>query len=104
MVYNNVAKLINYIDMQMLAYPSTNYQDCTKTIDNVWGTATGNLGQALWSIVTADIVQWAVSIMTLIAYIMTYFLGYARLFLIAVMIVGFPLAIVLRLIPFAVLV
>ena len=99
LVYDEVAQVINYMSQTIIAYPNpTSYFGVA--IQNLWNTATAGTGVTWATVITAGIPTMAIWIMELIAWLMTYFLGIVRILLIAVMIVGFPLSVALKLIPF----
>jgi hypothetical protein len=99
LVYNNVASLVNYTTQTIIAYPQPPLY-YNVAIQNLWTAATAGGGS--WAtIITSSLIDFAVWIMELIASIMIYFLGTVRVLLFAVMIVGFPLAVGLKMIPFA---
>jgi hypothetical protein len=98
LIYNTVANIVNYLDMSLIAYPNP-YTQYSAAINNLWNTAIFN--KTWWEVLLAAIPTLAVWIMSLFAWLMSYFLGTVRLFLLAVLIVAFPLSIGLRLVPFA---
>ncbi|MGP8125185.1 MAG: hypothetical protein ACLQEQ_04855 [Nitrososphaerales archaeon] len=97
LVYDQVAQLINYMSQTIIAYPNPP-QYYNIAIQNLWNAATK--GGSWESIITASLINFAVWVMELIAYLMVYFLGTVRILLIAVMIAAFPLAVALKMIPF----
>jgi len=97
-VYDQVAQLINYMSQTIIAFPNSPAYYNT-AIQSLWGTATKGGGS--WdSIITSSLIDFAVWVMELIAYLMVYFLGTVRILLIAVMVTAFPLAVALKMIPF----
>jgi hypothetical protein len=99
LLYNEVATLVNYMTQAIIAYPS-DYTTYGVAIQNVWNTASlGGVGGWLVAM-TLGVAQLAIWLMQLIAWLMSYFLGTIRLFLIAAVLVGFPLAMAFRTLPF----
>jgi hypothetical protein len=97
LVYDQVAQVINYMSQTIIAYPQSP-QFYNVAIQNLWNAATK--GGSWDSIITASLINFAVWVMELIAYLMVYFLGTVRILLIAVMVTAFPLAVALKMIPF----
>ena len=101
-IYNNIALLINYLDMTILAGPSLPYTDYTLSINLVWGKLLSwAQGGGIWGLLVSPITSVAGWIVALIVYLMTIFLGVIRIWLITVMVIGFPISLALKQIPFA---
>ena len=100
-IYDQVAQLINYMSQTIIAFPNPPSSYNT-AIQNLWNTATngGSFGGSWTSVITSSLIDFAVWVMELIAYLMVYFLGTVRILLIAVMVAAFPLAVALKMIPF----
>ena len=99
LIYNEVATLINAMDIALITFP--NFAPTPDAaINSIWNAAyIGGLG-SFWGVVWTGITEIAVWIMALIAWLMMNFLGIVRLFLISVLLVAFPLSMGMRLIPF----
>ena len=101
-IYNNIALLVNYLDMTILAGPSLPYTDYTLSINLVWGKLLSwAQGGGIWGILVSPITSVAGWIVALIVYLMTIFLGVIRIWLVTVMVIGFPISLALKQIPFA---
>ena len=101
-IYNNIALLVNYLDMTILAGPGLPYTDYTLSINLVWGKLLSwAQGGGIWGILVSPITSVAGWIVALIVYLMTIFLGVIRIWLITVMVIGFPISLALKQIPFA---
>jgi hypothetical protein len=101
-IYNNIALLVNYLDMTILAGPSLPYTDYALSINLVWGKLLSwAQGGGIWGILVSPITSVAGWIVALIVYLMTIFLGVIRIWLITVMVIGFPISLALKQIPFA---
>jgi hypothetical protein len=101
MVYDMIAQLINYLTMLIIAYPSPHVQDFAVNIQNLWNKASFAVGGSWTTMITTGLIAFAVWVMELIACIMVYMLGTVRILLMAAAIAAFPLAVSLKLIPFA---
>jgi hypothetical protein len=97
MLYDYIARTVNYLDMTIIAYPAP-YTSYSSSISYVWNEIV--FGGSIWDLITAGILAAARAIMMLILYVMTYLLGMVRLFIIGVMLAAFPVAVGLRMIPF----
>jgi hypothetical protein len=101
-IYNNIALLTNYLDMTILAGPSLPYTDYGLQISLVWGKLLSwAQGGGIWGILVSPITSVAGWIVALIVYLMTIFLGVIRIWLVTVMVIGFPISLALKQIPFA---
>ena len=101
-IYNNIALLTNYLDMTILAGPHMPYTDYSLQINLVWGKLLSwAQGGGIWGLLVSPITSVAGWIVALIVYMMTIFLGVIRIWLITVMIIGFPIALALKQVPFA---
>jgi hypothetical protein len=101
-IYNNIALLTNYLDMTILAGPSLPYTDYGLQISLVWGKLLSwAQGGGIWGMLVSPITSIAGWIVALIVYLMSIFLGVIRIWLITVMVIGFPISLALKQIPFA---
>jgi hypothetical protein len=101
-IYNNIALLTNYLDMTILAGPSLPYTDYTLQINLVWGKLLSwAQGGGIWGMLVSPITSIAGWIVALIVYLMSIFLGVIRIWLVTVMVIGFPISLALKQIPFA---
>ena len=88
--------------MTILAGPSLPYTDYSLQISLVWGKLLSwAQGGGIWGILVSPITSVAGWIVALIVYLMTIFLGVIRIWLITVMVIGFPISLALKQIPFA---
>jgi hypothetical protein len=97
--YDGVARMINYLTQTLIAYPNP-YYDYGSALQVLWNNMEFAHGWSLWTLLTNSFLQIAFFIISGIVYIMLFFLGVARIFLIGAVIVVFPLSMGLRLIPF----
>ncbi len=101
-IYNNIALLTNYLDMTILAGPNLPYTDYSLQISLVWGKLLSwAQGGGIWGMLVSPITSVAGWIVALIVYLMTIFLGVIRIWLVTVMVIGFPISLALKQIPFA---
>jgi hypothetical protein len=101
-IYNNIALLTNYLDMTILAGPNLPYTDYGLQISLVWGKLLSwAQGGGIWGMLVSPITSVAGWIVALIVYLMTIFLGVIRIWLVTVMVIGFPISLALKQIPFA---
>ncbi len=101
-IYNNIALLTNYLDMTILAGPNLPYTDYGLQISLVWGKLLSwAQGGGIWGMLVSPITSLAGWIVALIVYLMSIFLGVIRIWLITVMVIGFPISLALKQIPFA---
>jgi hypothetical protein len=101
-IYNNIALLTNYLDMTIIAGPGLPYTDYSLQVSLVWGKLLSwAQGGGIWGILVSPITSVAGWLVALIVYLMTIFLGVIRIWLITVMVIGFPLSLALKQIPFA---
>jgi len=101
-IYNNIALLINYLDMTIIAGPGLPYTDYALSVSLVWGKLLSwAQGGGIWGLLVSPITSVAGRIVALIVYLMTIFLGVIRIWLITVMIIGFPISLALKQVPFA---
>ena len=78
------------------------YTDYSLQINLVWGKLLSwAQGGGIWGLLVSPITSVAGWIVALIIYMMTIFLGVIRIWLITVMIIGFPISLALKQIPFA---
>jgi hypothetical protein len=101
-IYNNIALLTNYLDMTIIAGPNLPYTDYSLQVSLVWGKLLSwAQGGGIWGLLVSPITSVAGWIVALIVYLMTIFLGVIRIWLITVMVIGFPISLALKQIPFA---
>jgi hypothetical protein len=101
-IYNNIALLTNYLDMTIIAGPNLPYTDYSLQVSLVWGKLLSWAeGGGIWGLLVSPITSVAGWIVALIVYLMTIFLGVIRIWLITVMVIGFPISLALKQIPFA---
>jgi hypothetical protein len=101
-IYNNIALLTNYLDMTILAGPNLPYTDYGLQISLVWGKLLSwAQGGGIWGMLVSPITSIAGWIVALIVYLTTIFLGVIRIWLVTVMVIGFPISLALKQIPFA---
>jgi len=101
-IYNNIALLTNYLDMTIIAGPNLPYNDYSLQINLVWGKLLSwAQGGGIWGLLVSPITSVAGWIVALIVYLMGIFLGIIRIWLITVMVIGFPISLALKQIPFA---
>lgn len=101
-IYNNIALLTNYLDMTIIAGPRLPYTDYTLQINLVWGKLLSwAQGGGLWGMLVSPITSLAGWIVALIVYLMGIFLGVIRIWLVTVMVIGFPISLALKQVPFA---
>jgi hypothetical protein len=101
-IYNNIALLTNYLDMTIVAGPKLPYYDYGLQINLVWGKLLSwAQGGGVWGLLVSPITSVAGWIVALIVYLMGIFLGIIRIWLITVMVIGFPISLALKQIPFA---
>jgi hypothetical protein len=101
-IYNNIALLTNYLDMTILAGPNLPYTDYGLQISLVWGKLLSwAQGGNFWGMLVSPITSLAGWIVALIVYLMSIFLGVIRIWLITVMVIGFPISLALKQVPFA---
>src|SRR5487761_1377120 len=98
-IYAGVARMINYLTQAVIAYPNP-YTDYGTVLQILWNNMEFAHGWSLWTLLTNSFFLIVFFIISGIIYIMLFFLGVARIFLIGAMIVAFPLSMGLRLIPF----
>ena len=101
-IYNNIALLTNYLDMTIIAGPNLPYTDYSLQVSLVWGKLLSwAQGGGIWGILVSPITSVAGWLVALIVYLMTIFLGVIRIWLVTVMVIGFPISLALKQIPFA---
>jgi len=100
-IYNQVATLINYLDMALISGPgSGNFLLYQAQISRIWAATGATAQSGLWGFLTQPLVQLAAWVVDFIVYIGSFILGTIRIWLIAVMIVAFPLSLALKEVPF----
>jgi hypothetical protein len=98
-IYDGVARMVNYLTQALIAYPSP-YYDYGSALQVLWNNMEFAHGWSLWTLLTNSFLQIVFFIISGVIYIMLFFLGVARIFLIEAVIAAFPLSMGLRLIPF----
>jgi hypothetical protein len=99
-IYNQVATLIDYLNMALVAGPGNDFTKYAANINEIW-VATGASAQSgIWGFLTNPLVQLAAWVVDFIVYIGSFILGTIRILLIAVMIVAFPISLALKEVPF----
>jgi hypothetical protein len=100
-VYNEIARVVNYLDMGIISYPKP-YQDYATTLQTLWNNLQNQQGGiTIWNFFSQAFLQIADWVIALIVWLLLYFLGTIRIFMLGAVIVGFPISMGLRLIPFA---
>ena len=88
--------------MTIVAGPNLPYTDYSLQISLVWGKLLSwAQGGGIWGMLVSPITSVAGWIVALIVYLMTIFLGVIRIWLVTVMVIGFPISLALKQIPFA---
>jgi hypothetical protein len=101
-IYNNIALLTNYLDMTIVAGPSFPYTDYGIQISLVWAKLLAwAQGGSIWGMLVSPITTLAGWIVALIVYLMSIFLGVVRIWLVTVTVIGFPISLALKQVPFA---
>jgi hypothetical protein len=98
-IYDGVARMINYLTQTLIAYPNP-YYDYGTVLQTLWNNMEFAHGWSLWTLFTNSFFQIVFFVISGIIYIMLFFLGVARIFILGAMLVAFPLSMGLRLIPF----
>lgn len=98
-IYDGVARMINYLTQAIIAYPNP-YYDYGSTMQILWNNMEFAHGWSLWTLLTNSFIQIVFFIVSGVIYVMLFFLGVARIFLVGAVVVAFPLSMGLRLIPF----
>jgi len=101
-IYNNIALLTNYLDMTIVAGPNFPYTDYGIQISLVWAKLLAwAQGGSVWGMLVSPITTLAGWIVALIVYLMSIFLGVVRIWLVTVTVIGFPISLALKQVPFA---
>jgi len=101
-IYNNIALLTNYLDMTIVAGPNFPYTDYGLQISLVWAKLLAwAQGGSIWGMLVSPITTLAGWIVALIVYLMSIFLGVVRIWLVTVTVIGFPISLALKQVPFA---
>jgi len=101
-IYNNIALLTNYLDMTIVAGPNLPYTDYGIQISLVWAKLLAwAQGGSIWGMLVSPITTLAGWIVALIVYLMSIFLGVVRIWLVTVTVIGFPISLALKQVPFA---
>ena len=97
LIYDEVAVIVNYMSQSIIAYPGTDY---VSRLQALWDNMAFGSAGSFWSVITAGFYNLIFFVLSAIVYIMLFFLGVIRIFLVGVMIVAFPLSLGLKMIPF----
>ena len=101
-IYNNIALLTNYLDMTIVAGPNFPYTDYGIQISLVWAKLLAwAQGGSVWGMLVSPITTLAGWIVALVVYLMSIFLGVVRIWLVTVTVIGFPISLALKQVPFA---
>ncbi|MBI2648347.1 MAG: hypothetical protein HYW93_01660, partial [Thaumarchaeota archaeon] len=100
LIYNNVAAVINYLDMAIIAGPGNPYTAYSGNIQFLWDKLMTLTGGTLWGMFTSTILTVAAWIVGLIVWILVFILGIIRVLLVAVMVITFPISLALKEVPF----
>jgi hypothetical protein len=101
-IYNNIALLTNYLDMTIVAGPNFPYTDYGLQISLVWAKLLAwAQGGSIWGMLVSPITTLAGWIVALVVYLMSIFLGVVRIWLVTVTVIGFPISLALKQVPFA---
>ncbi|MDG7006643.1 MAG: hypothetical protein JRN06_00195 [Nitrososphaerota archaeon] len=99
-IYNEVATLVNYLNMALVSGPGNDYTSYAGKISQVWAATGATTQSGLWGFLTNPLVQLAAWVVDFIVYIGSFILGTIRVLLIAVMVVAFPISLALKEVPF----
>ncbi len=101
-IYNEVAGLLNYLNAALIAGPAAPdaWASANTNINIVWNAAKFSGIGGLWGVISDSLFTIASWFIGLFVYIGVYVLGIIRIFIMAVMIVAFPLSLALRNIKF----
>jgi len=99
-VYNEVATLVNYLNMALVSGPGNNYTSYAAKINQIWAATGATTQGGLWGFLSNPLVQLAAWVVDFIVYIGSFILGTIRVLLIAVMVVAFPVSLALKEVPF----
>jgi hypothetical protein len=97
-IHDEVATVINYLTQTFIAYPHPWYTYGTN-IQTLWNAM--EFSSVTWyNFLYIGFLQLVFLIISLIVYMMVFFLGVGRIFVIGAFVVAFPLSIGLKLLPF----
>ncbi|MDE1853251.1 MAG: hypothetical protein KGI38_05840 [Thaumarchaeota archaeon] len=99
-IYNEVATLVNYLNMALVSGPGNDYTSYAAKINQVWAATGATTQGGLWGFLSNPLVQLAAWVVDFIVYIGSFILGTIRVLLIAVMVVAFPISLALKEVPF----
>ncbi|MEM3685352.1 MAG: hypothetical protein QXT39_06795 [Conexivisphaerales archaeon] len=99
LIYDHIAELINLLNQTIIAYPAP-APAYNIVLQNIYNSILLPTGGNFLSILEAGVLFIANAVVAIIVWIMLYLVGTVRIFLIAGMIIMFPLSIALRDIPF----
>ncbi|MDG7030984.1 MAG: hypothetical protein JRN64_04685 [Nitrososphaerota archaeon] len=100
-IYNQVATLIDYLDMALISGPGNNFATYAARISSIWAATGATAQSGLWGFLSEPLVQLAAWVVDFIVYIGSFILGTIRILLVAVMVVAFPISLALKEVPFA---
>ena len=100
-IYNQVATLIDYLDMALISGPGNNFATYAARISSIWAATGATAQSGLWGFLTEPLVQLAAWVVDFIVYIGSFILGTIRILLVVVMVVAFPVSLALKEVPFA---
>ena len=98
-IYNEIATVANYLTQTIIAYPNP-YSTYAISLQILWNDMEFVSQPSLWTIITSGFFQLVFFIISGIVYIILFFLGVIRIFIIAAMIVAFPISMGLKMFPF----
>jgi hypothetical protein len=99
-IYNEVATLVNYLNMSLVSGPGNDYTVYAGKINLVWAATGATAQSGLWGFLSNPLMQLAAWVVDFIVYIGSFILGTIRVLLIAVMVVAFPISLALKQVPF----
>ncbi len=100
-IYNQVATLIDYLDMALISGPGNNFATYAGRISSIWAATGATAQSGLWGFLSEPLMQLAAWVVDFIVYIGSFILGTIRILLVAVMVVAFPISLALKEVPFA---
>ncbi len=99
LIYNFVGSIVNYVDQAVIAYPN-DYHTYGNSLQSVWNQFSSLDTSSWWNVVFDAVNTLAGWVISVILWVLLRLVGTVRLFIFAVVIVGMPLSMGLRLIPF----
>lgn len=99
-IYDEIATVVNYLTQTIIAYPNP-YNTYGSSLQILWNDMEFSTLPSWFLITTVGaFFQLAFYIISAIVYIILFFLGVIRIFIIAAMIVAFPISMGLKMFPF----